>query len=685
MTTNVPPVQFTLTGFVEPPESAVLAGVQQDINAAFGGTLNFGTTTGSITNPTPQGQLAASMAAIIGYVNDTFLFYSSQTDPAFAEGRMQDAIGRIYYVERIPQTATTLALQCVGASGTTIPVNAQVVDPSNNLYSCLTGGTIGTNGTVSLNFTANTSGFLALPPSVAIFQAVSGWDTATIISGTQGQNAESRAAFENRRSLSTAANSNGSLPSILGAVLGVPGVTQAFVYENTSSSPTIHGGLTVAANSVYVAVAGGTPSAVAQAIWSRKGTGCAYGAGNTTVTVLDQSPGYSVPFPSYQVTYQIPNPLPLLFAVSIVNSISIPANATALIQQAIVNANAGQPNALNIVDGPQSTIGSKIWSSRFIPSVSALGPWAEGNVISLQIGSNNDPDAVSFFGYCNGTSLTVTGTLSGGVISVGQTLSVSNGSGVILPGTTILSQVSGSVGGTGVYIISLAQSFGQVNLLLQSNTFSNASWTKTNCTVTGTTGTSPDGTSDSWIWQRTGTMSAYALQSVSKSSATLTYSFSIYAKPGSGNFLALDLTDSTQVSRAEATFDVSQGIVSIPAGIIGGSGFINPVASITPSTNGFYRCTLTATTTSDTQVFASYSGNFNDTSLLGTDTLSNTTIIVFGAQLEPGTTAQTYIPTTTNVLSNSVIGFATPNQTSVQVRIDQIPTAAPGNVAVTYV
>ncbi len=684
MATNVPKVSFTPTGFVEPDESAILAGVQQDINAAFGGTLNFGTTGGSITNPTPQGQIASSMAALIGYNNDTFLYYSTQTDPSYAEGRMQDAIGRIYFMERIGAVPTTLQLQCVGASGTIIPIGSQVVDPNNNLYSNLVAGTIGASGSASITFTANVSGLLPLPPSVSIFQTIPGWDTATIVSGIQGQESESRSAFENRRGLSTAANSTGSLPSILGAVLGVPGVTQAFVYENTTSVPIVQGGVTLAARSIYVAVAGGTPSAVATAIWTRKAPGCGYAAGNTTVTVLDQSPGYVSPFPSYQVTYQIPYSLPLLFAVNIVNSVGVPANATALVQQAIVNASAGQPNALNIVDGPQSTIGAKIWASRFIPSVSALGTWAEGNVISLQIGSNNDSDAVSAFGYCNGTTLNITTMLTGS-IGAGQTLSISNGSGVIVPGTTIVSQVSGSVGGSGVYTVSTAQALGQVNFVLQSDAFNNIAWTKTNCTVTGSAGTSPDGTNDSWTWQRSGTLGAYTFQGVGKPPSALAYTFSIYAKSGTGNFLAMDLTDSIHSSRAQVTFNISNGTISILPGPTGAGAFTGIAASITPSINGFYRCVLTAVTTTDTQIVATYSGNSNNIAFDGTDTLANTTIIVFGAQLEPGTAAQTYIPTTTSLISNSVIGFATANQTSVQVRIDQIPTAAPGNVSVTFV
>ena len=45
MQTNVPQIEFTDQGAVLPEESAILAGVQADINAAFGGGVNSGLTT----------------------------------------------------------------------------------------------------------------------------------------------------------------------------------------------------------------------------------------------------------------------------------------------------------------------------------------------------------------------------------------------------------------------------------------------------------------------------------------------------------------------------------------------------------------------------------------------------------------------------------------------------------------
>ncbi|TIO39612.1 MAG: hypothetical protein E5Y00_34985, partial [Mesorhizobium sp.] len=102
-----------------------------------------------------------------------------------------------------------------------------------------------------------------------IFRAIPGWDSITNPDdGVLGNNVESRSAFEARRAASVALNSQGSLPSVLGAVLAVPNVIDAFVTENASNDVQQIGGVSIYPNSLYVAVVGGDADDVAQAIWS---------------------------------------------------------------------------------------------------------------------------------------------------------------------------------------------------------------------------------------------------------------------------------------------------------------------------------------------------------------------------------------------------------------------------------
>ena len=125
--TSVPIPSFTDKGFVAPAESAIVSGLNADYNAAFGGNLN--------TDPsTPQGQLIASTAAMLGdcYDQETLLFNS--VDPAFASGRMQDAIARIYFLTRDPAQSTVLQIACVGLQGVQILGGATVIDPEGNIF-----------------------------------------------------------------------------------------------------------------------------------------------------------------------------------------------------------------------------------------------------------------------------------------------------------------------------------------------------------------------------------------------------------------------------------------------------------------------------------------------------------------------------------------------------------------------
>ncbi len=144
--TNVPPVTFGPLGFIAPAAPLVLAGVQADIAAAFGTTLNFNLNT-------PQGQLSSSEAALVVNANSIFVYYTNQVDPAFATGRMQDAIARIYFLERMASEPTVLTVQCFGLVGVVIPVGA-LIQGGGNVYACTDAATIGSNGNVTTQFAA---------------------------------------------------------------------------------------------------------------------------------------------------------------------------------------------------------------------------------------------------------------------------------------------------------------------------------------------------------------------------------------------------------------------------------------------------------------------------------------------------------------------------------------------------
>lgn len=446
MGTNVPTPTFGPNGFIIPEQSAVLEGVIEDYQEAFGGDLNL-----SLANPsslaTPQGQLASSTAALIEDANETFLLQSTQTDPAYAFGRWQDAIGRIYFIERIGAQPTVLQIQCNGLNGVQIPLNAQIQDEDNNIYICTQAGVIPPGGNVTLPFANQVPGPTAIPSTdaVSIYQAIPGWDSVTVVSGVLGNATESRSAFEVRRAATVAKNSFGAIGSIIGVVSEVTGVVDYWGYDNGTSGTVTVQGVSIPKNSIFISVAGGSSADIAQAILSKKAPGCGM-AGNTTVTAYDNNPLYSAPIP-YQITFEIPNPLEILFAVNLTNNAFVPANATTLVQNAIINAFAGGDG------GPRARIGSTLYASRFYSAIAALGPWVQ--IVDIFVGSNNAP-AASVTGSISGTTMTVTG-IGSGTLAPGQTVSGSTGGTGVAVGTTIISQLTGTAGGIGTYKVSISQ------------------------------------------------------------------------------------------------------------------------------------------------------------------------------------------------------------------------------------
>jgi uncharacterized phage protein gp47/JayE len=452
---SVPAPTFGTGGFIAPAESDILAGRIADFQKVFGGNLNPDLTT-------PQGQLAMSDTAVIGAVMDLFLYYTSQVDPAYAQGRMQDGIGRIYFIERKPAQPTTVACTVIGAQGVTIPVGALAQDASGNTYVCTQAGTFDATGTMTLQFANQAVGPIPCPAGTltTIYQAIPGWDTITNPSdGVLGSLVESRTAFEARRRLSVAKNSIGALGAIRGAVLSVDGVIDAFVTENSTNGPMTVGGVSLPANSLYVAVAGGNADDIARAIWSKKAPGCSY-SGNTTVQVLDTQSGYTPPYPAYSVSYTTAKPLTILFSVVLANSPLVPADVASQVQQAIIGAFAGTDG------GNPARIAGQQFASRYYKPIADLGPWAK--IVDIQIGSVNSP-ACSFVGTIGGAGGTGSGTVltvssvASGSLAVGQTLD--DASGAIVEGTVIIAQVSGTPGGAGVYTVSQVQAVAQEGMM----------------------------------------------------------------------------------------------------------------------------------------------------------------------------------------------------------------------------
>jgi uncharacterized phage protein gp47/JayE len=350
--------------------------VLTDWDEAFGGGMNKAL-------ETPQGQICSSIASIVADNNAVMAELVNQIDPDTASGFMQDAIARIYFLDRIPGAPTVVDCDVVGALGTIIPIGAQAQDTSGNLYVSLQQVTIPVSGTVSCQFANVANGPIPCPPNTlnAIYRAIPGWDAIdNPLTGILGQNVETQAAFAYRRAQSVALNARGSLQSIYAAVFDVDGVDDVYAAENFTNA-TVEIGSTdyeMLPHSLLISTVGGTDTDVANAIWSKKDVGCDMN-GNTTVEVTDTS-GYLIPYPTYTITFLRPDPLPIKFEVTLTESDNLPSNIVDLVKAAVIDTFNGTSNGGNRV-----RIGSLLLASKFYPGIIDIGP--EVSVLSIFIGT----------------------------------------------------------------------------------------------------------------------------------------------------------------------------------------------------------------------------------------------------------------------------------------------------------
>jgi len=167
------------------------------------------------------------------------------------------------------------------------------------------------------------------------------------------------------------------------------------------------------------------------------------------------------------------------------------------------------------------------------------------------------------------------------------------------------------------------------NIVTQSETFDNAAWTKYNSsTITANTVISPDGTQDADTLTVSTPVYSGLYQPISGAAGN--YVVSIFAKKGTKNwFYMFDHS-----AAGQAWFNLDTGTL--------GSVSTGYTATITPYGNGWFRCTMyrnSGGTPGYFQIGLSDADGFSTPTSTGT-------AYIWGAQVEAGTYATSYIPTT---------------------------------------
>jgi len=173
----------------------------------------------------------------------------------------------------------------------------------------------------------------------------------------------------------------------------------------------------------------------------------------------------------------------------------------------------------------------------------------------------------------------------------------------------------------------------RTNMLSFSEQFENSFWTKGNSTITVNAINSPSGTltADKLV-ENTANNGHYA-ETVIATSAGQTYTLTVFLKKAERNFAYIGAytNESKQVY-----VNLTTGAVTTTAGTI-----LN--YNVQSLVNGWFRVSLTFTATTEVYPFFGASNNGTNFSYTGDGTSG---IYIWGAQLEAGSYATSYIPTT---------------------------------------
>ncbi len=287
------PNSISATGLVTATYAELVAFYTQAFQQIYGVNINLDTSS-------PDGQLMNIFIQSVLDLQDLVTQVNAMFDPDQAIGVVLDQRVAINGIQRQAGTfsvtpitvAVNQSLNLYGLDQMEQPVYT-IQDNSGTMWQLQVTQNVPAAGSYSYNFQAALAGAVLTTPNtinipVTIVLGVTSVNNPTAQSEI-GLNEETDAALKVRRQQSVSLASQGYYKGLLAALENIPGVTAAFIYENTGDTTDMDG---VPGHSIWVIVAG-SPAAVdvATAIYDKRNAGCGmFGSTSYIISQVDGSP-----------------------------------------------------------------------------------------------------------------------------------------------------------------------------------------------------------------------------------------------------------------------------------------------------------------------------------------------------------------------------------------------------------
>lgn len=330
---------------------------------------------------TPAGQLIDGMTALVVEKDNEIMQLANMFNPNTATGIYQDALAKIYFINRHVAQPTVVTCQCKGLNGTLIPKGAVVQSNDGYQFTANENVTIPAGGEVDALFSCTETGPILISANSVqkIITVIPGWDSVNNnAAGVTGRNEETQSEFEERRYNSVAANSHGLAESVGGAVYNLPDVVACKIVQNRYGEEQTINGVVVPPHSVYLSVYGGEAQDIGMTLHNKLDAGCGT-AGNTSVTIADPTNGSL-----HLYYYTVPTVKPVYVKVTTAPDVLYSADD---VKQAILDNFLGQIEGFNRV-----IMGDELYSSRFYQTIINAGL---SGLVKVEVSTDNSTFALN--------------------------------------------------------------------------------------------------------------------------------------------------------------------------------------------------------------------------------------------------------------------------------------------------